>query len=1260
MKKFATLLAVAGIAIAGVAQDTPTLVSFSVGSDSFLNGMSRNGKWATFEKQSGEEIISQKVEIINLTTGKFVSYTPQRYVNYNGTEAELPAGAYGVTTGASDDGNIIFGTFYGRPAYYNVAENTWYALTMGSASNNRNYNGQVLTMSADCKRMAGWYFGESMTEFWGVVWDIEDGKPGVIRPMPALPTYKDLYDHRIIDKATYEEEKNQTPAFQFRHLSPDGNTLLVSVDHNRPQWGCSFGVYDLTNDTFKFIEAPLDNYVYSFINDAVMSENGEWVTGNAYFIGKDESGAEDGEGVFRYHVPTGKMELYTGTESVNMLATAIDNNGTVMAGTPGSQPIRNVAIFAEDLWVDLSKVLTQKYNYNFTAKTGFDNTGYPVAVSADCKTMLAQAEFRGGGYALTLNKDFAQAAAGTSLLTEYIVSPASGKQFSVLKDIAVRFTYGAVAENGTVVVVTDASGEEVGRSTAITSASSQNLVHSISFPNIELVENEVYTVTIPENTFIVPGTTMGNPEITVEYKGRGDAPVAYTKIDPEANSYINVFSVNSPVTVTFDTDLTISTAVQAKLFEEGKATAICNLSAAVNGKNLILYPAAERRLAKDRVYRIEVPAGLVRDLGYEGANNEFTITYNGAFVPTAEENSARPFFEDFSSPNEALYNFLLIDGDGHQPTEAMQTFGFDQWNTPWNFSVRDDGSYDYCAASHSLYTPVGTSDDWMMIPQLTLADGDYYLTFKGQSFAKDKKDYLKIFVWEYDEIIGSLDDTLLKKAKAEAKPLAEIQMVPSVTEGTLDGSWRDYEFPLAEFAGKRVYICFVNENTNQSLIFLDDIAVEYRGAYTLSVATENNLIEVDKTNVTAFVNVNAAGPFNEIEATISVPACNYTKTRNLTGLNLTSGSKHQIDFADVPLKKGEVNTVTVTTTMNGITQSYTGTIVNHAFEIARRVLVEEGTGSWCGNCPRGEVAVEHLETTMPDNVAIISVHNGDAYALTEYDTQLALGGYPNGRIDRLDQVFTPLYTDNGIQYTSPTGDVTFADMVYSELAHLTEGEIKIADPVYYSADKVISLPVDVRFSVSRDNGIYNVITVVLEDGLPGRQSNYYVGSSEPLMEWWGGQPSYVTYTYTNVARALIGGYYGMSGRVPTSIKAGEVYNSPLSFDLPSTVKDVANMHFVVALVDATTGKVINSDVCRVFEVNDTPGAGIEEILDDNASANVRMTVDNGTILVNGESDAEVYNVSGMRVRNSNLSKGIYIVRKAINDKFIYVGRIFVR
>lgn len=1248
----------AGVAMAAAASaETPQLVTFSVGMDSFVNGMSHNGRWATWERQAGEEATTFDVKFIDMTTGETLSYTPRKLLLYNGRTGKLNSDSSSKPTGVSDDGKTVYGSIDGYPAYFTVDDLTWHSLSMGSAQDNRNLQGAVYGWSGDGRVLAGWFTGTDMTVLRSALW-----VDGEIRELSGLPTYQEMFDLDIIDAYDFATQKDMTPNYTFRSISEDGKILLLGIDHNRPQWGCSYGIYNLETDKFQFILAPYAEYGKSFTDSAVLSQNGEWATGNMYFIGFDETGNDDSDGVYRYHIPTGKLEVFNDLQSRDLLATAIDNEGTIFAATPASQPIRNLVVRCDGLWVDLGKILQQKYGIDYYATSGFDSSGYAVGVSSDGKTILSQAEFRGSAFALTLPEVFGEAAKGTSLLTEYVFSPSNGERFSKLSSVAIRFTYGCVPSGNAEVTVKDADGNIVGSSTSFQSFSSQNILYTILFDDIALEEDKEYTVIIPANTFVVEGTTMGNPHIEFKYVGRPDRPVESTMVNPEENTYINLFSYNSPVVISYDATVAVNTALQPKLYEVGHDMPICNLSVSSAGSNILVYPASERRLSKDREYYIEIPAGLVTDLSGSGPSEAMKLNYYGAYVPTPSEDDARPFFEDFNSPNEAMYNFLLFDGDQNQPTEDMQTLGFDRYNTPWNFSIRDEGGYDYCVASHSCYIPDGRSDDWMIIPQLKLNDGDNFLTFKAQSYDWSREDILKIVVWEYDDVVGSIDEELFKKIKEEAKTLAEFQVPASQTTGTLEGSWNEYEFSLADYSGKNVYIGFVNQNMGESIIFIDDLAVEYRGAYTLSVASEKNLLKAETTDITAYVNINAEGPFKALEASIYVPSTEYSNTISLDNLALKAGDRQAIEFKDVILTEGEVNKFIVTANLSGVEQTYTGSIVNHAFEIPRRVMIEEGTGMWCGNCPLGEVAIEHLEETLPDNVAIISVHNGDAIVMTDYDELLALGGYPAGRVNRLDKVYQPLYADDSTgnkEYISPNGNVTFKDVVLSEISNGTEGEIKIGDATYYSADGIISLPIDVRFSVSRDNALYNIYTCVVEDGLSGRQTNYFKGDSSPIMDWWSAQPGKVDYVYKNVARAMIGGFYGYSGKIPSNVKAEKVYNTEIRFELPATVANPDNMHFVVALLDATTGCVINSDVCRKFTINPIDGAGIDEIAS-GAGQQIVLTTENGTLYVNGDDNVEVYSTSGVRMRNGSLEKGAYIVRKTMEDGSIFSKLVMVK
>ena len=1246
-------MAAAAISMSAFAQQ-PKIVPFNVGNEAFANGMSRNGRWATFQVQAGSET-SLDVKIIDLTTGECHTYTPIAQYDYRDVQLDFPAGSYSMLEGVSDDGKLVYGTVNGYPAIFNTEECIWRHLSMGDRTANRVWAGEIYGSSADGSVMIGWFMHDnSMTSFSGGVW-----KDKELLTLNNIPGYDEMLERGIIDKWVWQEHKDagKEPNTSYRYVSADGNRILIGLDHNYPNWGCSYGVYDLEKDTFDFILAP-ESYGHSFTDGAYMSDNGKWVAGNIAIV---DGELQDVMAPYLYNVDTKEITLYTGMSDRDILVTAVGNDGTVFGTTPESQPIRNMVIRSGSVWVDLAKIFDQKYGINYQALTGMETTGYAVRISSDDKKLLSQAEFRGGAFGLEMPVNFAEAALGVTLLNEYAVAPSNGCSFSRLTNVQVRFPYEAVPAEGAKAELLDSKGNVVVTTSEFIPFSTQNLLYTIRFPETVLNAGETYTVRIPAGSFKVPDTDMGSVEVTVSYVGRADAPVAVTNISPADGADMIEFSFNSPLTITFDSQLTLSSAVKAYLYQEGQESPLSSLSAQISGNRLSVYPASARKMSQGVKYRVEIPAGLVYDLGSSGPNEAISLNINGTYLP--DFGGGYLFYEDFSSPGDALANALLYDGDKNYPNAEMEGFGFDNENTPWNFSIRDDASSDYCAMSHSTYSPKGKSDDWMMTRLCDVQNADYYLTFKGQRYKQNAADVLSIYVWEYDEYITSLDEEMMKKIKAEAKLFQSVPMPAPVTEGLLEGSWQDFSFSLAEFEGKKIYIALVNENEAQSGILIDDFFVEYRGDITAGILMDEDLVDAASVPVKVSVATNNDDAIKSVKATLTSSTLSAPVTFEATDLNVAPGTTYTFEFpSELPLEKGKVNNFDVSVTVNETSQNLVGKVRNHAFDVQRRVLIEESTGMWCGNCPRGEVALENLEQTMPESVAIVSIHNDDDLVFDEYDKFTAPGGYPAGRIDRSDKVFSPLYSDPDLgesTYTSPNRNETFMDEVLNQLEKRTEAEIKIENAVYFSADGQISIPVNVRFSLDMDNASYSVFTVIVEDGLSGRQENYFVGSSDPLLAWWAGQPKKTRYTYNNVACGIRGdSFYGESGRVPKQVKAGENYYTDALVPLPANIQDPANMHFVVALLDGTTGKVVNSDVCKVFSVNDQEGAAsVSEIT---TSAQVNVSVVDGTILINGVAASEVYDLSGARLRNASLAKGLYIARQKLSNGETVSTRVVVR
>ena len=71
---------------------------------------------------------------------------------------------------------------------------------------------------------------------------------------------------------------------------------------------------------------------------------------------------------------------------------------------------------------------------------------------------------------------------------------------------------------------------------------------------------------------------------------------------------------------------------------------------------------------------------------------------------------------------------------------------------------------------------------------------------------------------------------------------------------------------------------------------------------------------------------------------------------------------------------------------------------------AKRVLLEQFTGAWCGWCVDGSVVIENLLAQYPNQLIAVKVHQGDGMEIPKVmaDTlRPFVNGYPSGAIDRM-------------------------------------------------------------------------------------------------------------------------------------------------------------------------------------------------------------------------------------------------------------------
>lgn len=281
----------------------------------------------------------------------------------------------------------------------------------------------------------------------------------------------------------------------------------------------------------------------------------------------------------------------------------------------------------------------------------------------------------------------------------------------------------------------------------------------------------------------------------------------------------------------------------------------------------------------------------------------------------------------------------------------------------------------------------------------------------------------------------------------------------------------------------------------------------------------------------------------------------------------------------------------------------------------RNVVVEEFTGTWCPNCPRGLVAMESLRTNYTDGSVIpVGIHGGDAMQSPSYYAlaNTYCNGYPDAIMNRLEYI-NNLY---------PGED--FLNEI--ETFKLYPAPAKVTATAQLKDDKS-AIIFDTRTSFTFDNDKaaddYILSFGVTEDNVgPYEQKSNFSGTDLP---GWGDKPSVVETMYNDVARQY-NSQRGITGSIPAKVEEGKEYefHYEMKFLAASKIGNKDNLNGIVYLINRNTGVVENA--CMV--ANKELGA-----------------IDTVTVDSSFDTDApvEYFNLQGIRVADP--VSGIYIRRQ---------------
>lgn len=1216
-----------------------------------FTSLSDNGLWATAAGVNDDDQSKYAYPyLINVETGALTELW---------VEADLMMSL--EATDVTNDGKIIVGTYDSKPAYYDMNQGKWITLQSENP-------GKATSVTPDGKYISGWsnsggFSGYEYVET-PLLWEKQsDGTYRAVDVYAELPNFP-------------KKTKLGTNTQQVRidNVSPDGNILSGIINFVTPATVCYY-VYNKTTQECKYVDNALgDVPAETFVDESTMSNNGKYLTGIVQVAGGSYISS------YLYNTGDNSCTLFnTESEEQDRAGSAVSNTGIVFACSPAVNPVRSAYVRVGNLWYGIDEILSGRYDINFYERTGYGYTGTIQDVSDDEKTMIGMSETKTMGYIIRLPETISEAASNVNPLSYYAVSPVAGSKFAKFSQMKLAFSKSAAVTSGVKAQFMDASGKVLRDYTI--NAQSGNKTFTIGGIPQALNADEEYTMKIPAGAFyLMADNSIKSEEITVKYIGRAEAPAAVQQVSPADQANVSEISSEHPVQILFDLSIAISEDAKAYLYRDGQTSPVCELNFVQGAEStLMLYPSLKRYLEKDEKYKVVVEAGSVTDIMGFCANNEITINYTGAYEPEISSDGSL-FSDDFNDPSNSMVRYLLYEGDHNKPSSAMQDLGFDADNSPWLFVIREsESSSDYCAASTSIYNPTGKSDDWMSIPRLSIENADYYLSFDVQSYYKSKADRLKVLVLEDDAVYSNFTKELYDKFKANGKVLYDEQLTPGESEEDLTGDWTHVEKSLAEYAGKNIYIAFVNENENQSMIFLDNLKVYYKGDFNFATNVESTQVNKESTDVGVIVKVTSDKTYNTINATLTSEDGSFKSTYTDTPSKpITSAENYSFTFPDkLPLTVGKQNKYTVSISLDGTVYSQTNTISNLAFETTKHVVIEESTGQRCPNCPQGILSFEYMEGIYGEQIIPIAIHanvvGNDVFAYDAYNNYFGIGAQPTGVVNRIDTLYAPMYRDGNMVYHLETeqGNETFADIAKRELSSYAIADVNIDKAVYDTSSKNVQISGTVNYALDMNSLNHNIAFVVLEDNLVGRQENNLYASDEPIFGEFGKGGKYGTatpeITFVDVARKVPNdNFAGESGFIPVSVTAGQPVAFNKVFSLPENVTNWDNAKVVVMLIDANTERVLNAARLKF-------AAGTAGINDATVSENgITISGENGSISVNGGSDLNVtvYDVSGSVISNANSTSGavkvstggkngLFIV-KATSDGVSVVKKVIVK
>lgn len=540
--------------------------------------------------------------------------------------------------------------------------------------------------------------------------------------------------------------------------------------------------------------------------------------------------------------------------------------------------------------------------------------------------------------------------------------------------------------------------------------------------------------------------------------------------------------------------------------------------------------------------------------------------------------SATTYFSANPTSTRFPANITTQNANGVLPVKDMYKHGYTAEG--WTIETVDGATYSFLSPSYSATE--NAQDSRLTTIPFTVETGGAWLRWSAKSV-------LPGFPEAYDVVVsvtGNGDPLTLASIEAE------------------DFEWHTRLISLEEFVGKEISVSFICRSINKYMLAIQNIfAGEFdTHEWIASNTTPRYASVADGVVATgSILNVGA-------EMKNAMIACRIDDMQLTSEIHDTWATAEAYDYRfDLPLSLNELTQYSIGILDNeGVFTPIEESDV-FASNFVRNLVVDEGTGMWCPNCPGGTLDLEQLKREYADNIIELSCHVNDVFALDNYWANLRFYAVPYMMLNRDPDTAGSSPKNFKKEYISPT----LAEIIL---------------PSYVKEEnKKIEVNVTCRFAVGIGNSDdrYRIGYTLKGDIFSPSNYEYYQENNLTFTRYkqYYILPSLITAPLARFENVVLDeefAFFGIEGSLPEDIDPMTDYSLSFEVDLPPLADKAENVEVVAYILDTATGEIMNAAASPVETSN-----GIETIADNSINGKIAINVSpDGKCLIQGVADGE--------------------------------------